>query len=243
MEILELALRTNSFAQHSVQLLIDILPDQAYFESELASLSTYSSHPSLAVLDPFVPSSSSSAQHITTYDSHGLSSYARSTLALHHAVAFDRQTARKSFWAIRHFSALEVFTRDYVSIPNNWSPLFAKKNDQPELFSQLRDLSTKTQQTIMYMLSSASADLSLEWHKSLTTALRGVASGKLYVTSDGVAAVVASIYSSSVVEGGVLNSQVLHTIIRGLLREATAQEADLWLGLAQTIQDKCRVLC
>jgi E3 ubiquitin-protein ligase listerin len=236
--ILDLASHIGGSEEPSASLGAGVLPDQASFDVSLSSIASFRPDPSLAVTDPLVPlgSPSGKPRQVFSYDRHGLSAYARATLALHHAVSRNRHASLQNLWALRHLSALAVFARDFAAIPSLPNPLFAPQ-DLPEAQVRAEEIVEKTHQSILYMLTAVSDELSSSWHQDMIASLREVGSRAL-INGGQLAELVGVLYSKSVQEEGSLFPRILHIVLRGILREASSEEANLWLGLAQTIQDR-----
>lgn len=241
--ILDLASHIGGSVEPSTSLGAGILPDRGYFDTALSRLASFHPHASLSILDPLVSTQTQSGNspHIFPYDRHGLSAYARATLALHHAVSRDRHSGLENLWALQHLSALEVFARDFVAIPSLSNPLF-KAQYIPESPLRVEDILEKTHKSILYMLSAVSIDLSLNWHQALITSLRNVKS-KAPIGVGELPELVVMLYSESILEDASLFPRIFHIVVRGILREASSEEADLWLGLAQMIQDRGDISC
>ncbi|KAF8317156.1 hypothetical protein DL93DRAFT_2055777 [Clavulina sp. PMI_390] len=230
-ELLDLAAHLNFDNQKLHPL--NALPSQELFEAEQETLRKWDPPSAFSILDPLVPSTSSPSKARTTpaCDQQGLSSLARDRVALLELVSADRRLIHEHLWIIPQMLALENFARDFIALPSSPNPLFSREGASKGWHEHLV---AKIQQTLAYAFSSLGADLSTDWHRTVTGALRtsktrvagGLGLGPL-------GDIVASAYWECLDGRAVPSVRTLYGLLRGLLREGSAEDSDLWLTLAQ----------
>jgi hypothetical protein len=94
----------------------------------------------------------------------------------------------------------------------------------------------KTHQSILYMLMAVLDELSFSWVQDMIASLREVRSRAL-INGGQLTELIGVLYSKLVQEENSLFPRILHIVLRGILHEASSEEANLWLELAQLIQD------
>lgn len=219
---------------------LNILPSFEAFTHSLHALSSYKAHPSLAIIDPLVPSDTAVAAPSTLieYDTQGLSSYARGLVALLSILANDRRLIHKHPSAVTHILALEILGADVLALPSQSSPLFRPASGEDDF--DLASAISKAQQTVAYALSSLVRDVSSAWHRDVTALLRKTKTPLVNPSGLGILAdTMASLYWGSS-QSHLLQSRIFFGFLRGLLREASPEEGDMWLTLAQSQLDSGR---
>jgi hypothetical protein len=236
-DLLELASKASDLGDQAWTIL-EILPTVDQFRDEIQSLNTYTPHPSLAIIDPLVPSHALGARPdvypVPKFDVQGHSSFARTRIGLLEAVASDRRLVREYGWIIPQLAALDVFARDFEALPSHPNPFFTSAEGWK---SSLTEIITKIQQTLAYALSSLVSNIPVGWHKNVTTAIKERGSEQFGLGQ--LADVLADAFRGSVSDNSVLSTRILYNVLHALLKEVSADEADLWLTLAQTYLDSC----
>lgn len=223
-----------------------VLPSRADFDAELQVLRSYTPHPALSIIDPIIPISSSRQPSPSqgVFDSSGLTPAARTRIALSRVIASDRRLIKDNVWAVQHLLALESLARDRLAMSNQPNPLFS---DHGGVTGTISNILTSVQQTLAYAMSTLASDLSRQWHADLTAALKKNKSRPEAWTGLGhglLADTVADVFWGCSEEDfgkASLDSRVLHGLLRGLLREVTTEESDMWLVLAQAYLDSCEL--
>lgn len=233
-DLLELAALTRELDRKTLHSL-SALPPRTQYEAELNLLGQLTSSPALSILDPLVPSTSSgssSTRKPLAYDSQGYSAHARIRIALLELVGSDRRLTQENTWIIPQLLILEILTRDFVALPGYLSPFFSLHRAEKTSHEWIMK---RSQQALTYALSSLGADLSLDWHKALTVALRNSKTRRVEDVGLGpLANIVASSFWASLEENAVISTRLFYSLLRGILRESVVEVGDLWLALAQS---------
>lgn len=207
----------------------DIFPSRDEVDAMLDDLCPDPIHPSLAALEPLIPSGSAFGGHtfsMQTYDDRGYSSYARVTSGLLHVFIQDRQVAKANMWALRHFLALAQYASDLLRIPWAQSPVF----NQQALKSDLNNLIAKVQRVTTYLLTSSPDD---GWRSKVIAA---VTDHTFIDDSDTPAKFVAELIGHAASVNNIRESRILCNVLQHVLDKVDKDEADQWILLARRIE-------
>ncbi|KIJ37270.1 hypothetical protein M422DRAFT_33818 [Sphaerobolus stellatus SS14] len=213
---------------------LDILPTPEEFRALLNATSTNPLDPTLAVIEPLVPSAPVDVDRSawnTRFDSTGYSPYARAATGLLHVLTTDRQLARANLWALQYVLTLALFASEAIQVPNAENPVFSKVTRTME--QSLKQITRNVQKVAAFLLSSAgNADA---WHKNIVTALSARGKG-LAVQLDGVGEFIRTVFEWAKEGDSVRDSLVLHTVLQHVLPNTSKEEADGWIELAREIE-------
>jgi E3 ubiquitin-protein ligase listerin len=223
-----IALITDGLPGLTISLLDDILPPRNKIDNMLNDFPSDVIHPSLAVLEPFIPPLSVSKNRVvfTAYDHHGYSSYARIVVALLHAFLVDRKLARENMWGLRHILALQLFANDFAQVPLAPNPVF----DQHTLQSDVGQLISKCQQMATYLLTSSVED---GWHLQVVDS---ILKGNARPGTDALGKFVVELIAHSKSQDSVQEGRILRNVLQHIVNNADKQEADQWILLARKIE-------
>jgi hypothetical protein len=210
---------------------MSLIPSREELDKLLDTLSPDALHPSLAVDDFLVPISPAPHTPPPPYDFAGLSSYARIAAVLVQLLTNDRQLAKAQPWALRHVLALAQLAHDWLQLPGAASPAFAP-GAKP---LQARELATRAQHVLSYVLGGTHEPA---WHAAVVAA----AGGKGGVPADAVGRFVVDEVRHAAQTDAVRDARMLRTMLDYVVREVEVKEADLWMGLARTIEKQGQVL-
>ncbi|KAJ7056206.1 hypothetical protein C8F01DRAFT_377750 [Mycena amicta] len=213
----------------------DIFPSKAELDAILETLSPDAASPSLAVLDPDLPPSTSRKVQTATasFDERGYSAYARIVSALLQAMVDDRPAAKENVWALRHVLSLALYAEDVIAVPTAASAVF----DASSLVLELPALVTKAQQLVTYILTSGTDD---GWR---TSVLSAVTNDKPLVGGSAVALLLVDIVACARQTDASRDCRVLGSVLRHVLQDADKAEADLWLAFARKIEKLAPETC
>ncbi|GJE86513.1 hypothetical protein PsYK624_025930 [Phanerochaete sordida] len=205
-----------------------IFPGQEELNKMLNDLPTYPLHVSVAVLDPLVLPGDwdeESAESSSEFDRFGYSVYARvvHSLLLHYLD--DRDSAKASIWALRHFQALALYAKDAIHVPSATSPVFGTNLGKVAL----EDIVSKAERLTAYLSNHSIDD---GWFSRTVPRLT---SGTID-TSDLTEVLLGRLVGPS--SDNARESRILYSLLRHLLPDVTKTEADLLIGLARTIEKK-----
>jgi E3 ubiquitin-protein ligase listerin len=229
--LLQCASLTFNEARSPLSPLQEVIPGPDILNSALLSHVRAPVDPTLAILDPLVPSGISKHKEYIprNMDGRGFSSYTRETLVLLKLIAEDRQLGTANLWTLRHIIALGMFAADFLAVPSVSNPLFGPTSDK----SELERIVQQVQQVTAYLTSSISNELSDEWHASTTKAILAETPSRAMAES---AQIVIDVVTECRQSEGVQYSRILKTLLQGLLRGASNTSLDSWLALAQEFQ-------
>ncbi|KAI0747035.1 hypothetical protein C8Q80DRAFT_1178930 [Daedaleopsis nitida] len=196
-----------------MDVLSDVFPSRADLDVILDALPSTPLDASLAVLDP-------------TYDSRGLSKYARIVYALLLHVADDRQSAKENVWVLHHCLAFAIYAEEFRHLPAAGSPVFSAAVS----LTTLQSVTDRVQQLSAYLLSSTAEE---HWHVGVTNALigQGAPDGL-----DGVAQLIVELVGRARRSDSVRESRVLHAILRHAMSTATKADAEQWMLVARKLE-------
>jgi hypothetical protein len=208
---------------------LSLVPSQQKLDSILASLPTDALHPSLAVDDFLVSTNAVFEASPPIYDFVDLSSYARITSVLLQALTSDRQLAKAHAWALRHALALAQFAGDWLQLPGRAGPAFGPRAKQ----LLARELATRAQHVLAYVLAGPYEPA---WHAAVVAAAGGKGDAP-----DAVGAFVVAEVQHARETDAVRDARMLRTLLDYVIREVEQAEAELWMGLARTIDKQGRL--
>jgi E3 ubiquitin-protein ligase listerin len=210
----------------------DLLPTSRHLDDLLCNLRLDPAIPSLAIIHPLIPPSSSFAVAEgpdCEADQQGLGVYARGVMALLYSYAENRNLARTNLWAFRHFLALAIYAEELLEIPSLPNPAFSRVAAK----DMLQDVVIKAQQLTTYLLTTAVADEN--WRVDVVTSLLN---GKRSNSGD-LSAFTTDLIQRAQKEDDSLHSRILYTVLRHVLRDSLREEADQWLFLARRLERNC----
>lgn len=187
----------------------------------LQSIPTNPIHQILAIVEPLTPPSSSLTKErifTSSFDSAGLSKYARVVNTYLHIMTNDRQKARENIWILRHFiilansisHALQISDIEGCVVSN-----FASR-------TLLRDIVVRVQKISALLLIPPTEE---GWHANiLKSNLRLLDSLGRFVTS---------VFEASRATDSFRDSLVLYMTLQHILSGATKEDADSWILLAK----------
>ena len=236
-----------------VDFLRDIFPSTTELDLMLDDLSPNAIDSSIAVLDPLIPSDahqtrSKTAKNKRDMDRRGFTTYARIVNALLQVFIEDRQLAKRTLWALRHFLALSVYAQDLrnVSSPsskhdsNNYSPVF---NHDVVTMSALRDIESRVKQVSVYLLGLAiGQDEDGSWRKVILGNLLkdAPASGRIETLKEGMSQVQQFLWDIIVyakAQDKLRDTRVLKIVLASVFLDGMdVGEADLWIQLARKLE-------
>lgn len=243
-----------------VDLLQDIFPSATQLDLMLDDLSPDAIDPSIAVLDPLIPPSTSQS-HLKTSkgkpetDRRGFAIYARIVNTLLQVFIEDRQLAKRALWALRHFLALSVYAQDLRNVP---SPILSSpaisassKHDYSPIFDHdvvtmnaLRDIVSRVKQVSVYLLGSAvGQDDDGSWRTVVLEKLlkdSAPGSGGIKGSKQGMSQVQQLLWDVIVYakdQDKLRDTRVLKIILDSVFSDGMdVKEADLWIQLARKLE-------
>lgn len=200
----------------------------------LGALPAYASHVSSAVVDPLVLPGDwddEVADVVSDLDVFGYSIYARVVLTLLLHYSDDRDTSKRNAWALRHFQALALYAKDVIYVPGATSAVFGKNASKADL----EDIVSKVEQLTAYLLNHSIDD---GWFVRVVPKL---SSGKTSA-NDQVEALFGGLINP-LTGDSVRESRILCSILRHVFSNVSKADADLFIGLAKTVEKKGMSLC
>ncbi|KAF9556293.1 hypothetical protein CPC08DRAFT_820566 [Agrocybe pediades] len=219
----------------TVDLLKDIFPSSSDLDASLEELSSDAIDYSIAIIDPLVPPSSTTAStnesKVTDY--RGFSSYARIVNGLLHAFTEERSLAKSNFWALRHFHALSLYAQDLLNIPSasSISPVF---DDKVSVFA-LRDIVNRSKQISVYLFNSAAGKEDEAWRRPVIDLLLSEKNGKEALNQLQTFLFDAVVHAKK--GDTTRDTRILKIVLDPLFSDGVdATEADLWIQYARKIE-------
>lgn len=212
----------------------DLLPTSTYLDDLLGNLRLDPAIPSLAIIRPLIPPSSSfdaAEGPDCEGDQQGLGVYARGVMALLYSYTENRDLARTNLWALRHFLALAIYAEELLEVPSFPNPAFTRAVAK----DVLQDVLVKAQQLTAYLLTTAGVDDS--WHVDAVTSLLNE---KRNTSLGDLAAFTVDLFHHAQDEDDSLHPRMLYAILQHVLRDSSREEADEWLLLARRLERKCK---
>lgn len=133
-------------------------------------------------------------------------------------------------WALHHALILALFASEVLQVPGAESPVF--RSNPKIAVIELREISRQAQQIAAFLLTTPDE---AAWHKEVTAVLSGRTQSS---RPDSMGEFVRLVFEHSRVHDTVRDSLVLHMVLQHVLRSATKDDADLWIDLARSIEDK-----
>ncbi|KAF8434511.1 hypothetical protein L210DRAFT_3763021 [Boletus edulis BED1] len=201
--------------------LSDILPSHEEFDTMLdsSSLPSSTTSPSLALLDPTLPTSSD-----TPTPSLISRKYARTVSALLAHLTASRTVARSNLWALRHILVLGFYANEYLRVEDSLAMFDVTRDHLVDILEKVKSLTT-------YLLGRVEDGV----HAKVVNML---------MSKDGVAALEDGSLASFVISvtrrakdtDSVRATAVLGIVLQHLFSDATKDDADLWLALARKLE-------
>lgn len=226
--------------------MLDILPSQETLDTLLYSTASSLRTPSsLSILDPLAASAQegrSTATH--TYDTEGLSEYARSAYALLLFLEESRSVARSQPWALPHIVMLALLCEDEMHMSGGAGGLLQSDRfiSSSKQGTQLRLLLDRCIKVSSSMLAALCGSLPETWHISATETLHKAPDAPS--KDDATLQIMASLWRASIAQQAPTTTNHLTRIFSRLLAgvlsftSAGEQEGTKWMRLAQAVESK-----
>lgn len=203
----------------------DILPSHEELDALLESSSLPSStvSPSLALLDPTLPTFSGAPIPPNST----CRKYARAVSALLAYLTASRTVARSNLWALRHILVLAFYAKEYLRVGDTGDSLatFDIARDR------LEDVVEKVKSMATYLLGRVEDGT----HAKVVNAL--MREGSAVPQEEGnVVSFVIAVARRAQEKDRVRDTAVLGIVLQHLFGDATKDDADLWLSLARRLQ-------
>ena len=166
-----------------------------------------------------------------SYDSAGLSSYARILRTILVIVEQDRQLVKLYPWTLPHLITFAEMGMSHSSHPSTNNALFSA-------FLRWDDLRPAIQlatQASAYFLSLSSRALPSGWHKTVTTRIER--KKEVVQATNEEFRILESIIDDALQKSTPLRSIILRVVLEGVLRDGTGEDRDLWAGLSLLLKD------
>ncbi|KAG0655711.1 hypothetical protein C6P46_000745 [Rhodotorula mucilaginosa] len=220
----------------------NVLPSREALDAISCSLSPPFPAPSLAIIDPLIPATESSAapsDSSVDFDRSFLSSYARALVAVLEVSARDHTVLRRqASWILPHLLLLADVARDELSKPSpagSMSSVFA-----PDVPTEILErVSAAADGAVSYLLSTLANAIPEGWHPGAVSHLRS----KETVAPPPEDALLGALDSMWRIArgsdvGALYAQRGVRTVLSAVLRYAEdggAGDAERWLALAQTL--------
>lgn len=209
----------------------DILPSREEFDTMLDSLFLPSSttSPSLALLDPTLPTSSSTPSP----PSPTCGKYARAVSALLAHLTTSRTVARSNLWALRHILVLGFYANEYLrveDIRDGLVTLDVTRDHLEDVVDRVRSLTT-------YLLGRAEDGV----HAKVANLLMSK-DGGVTLDDGSLASFVIAVARRAKEKDRVRDTAVLGIVLQHLFSDATKDDADLWLVFARKLEKTGQLL-
>ncbi|CAE6428146.1 unnamed protein product [Rhizoctonia solani] len=227
-DVLTVAVRSALYLDEKM-ILLEMIPSQYDFDQNLDDLNDNPS-PVLAEYDPLVRLGDREPDSLAlaTYDSYGLSKYARVGTILATTLSEDRHLARDNLWTFRHLLALQQLSLDFISAATWPSEVF-----RVGASSQVHTLLGVLAPLAIYLGNSLLADHSLDWHKQIISRLQNPGSDP--VAPQNAEEVIHQYYSIATRNSPTSRDlRLLRRIMQFVLRDAETDILDLWSDFAQS---------
>ncbi|KAJ8507641.1 hypothetical protein ONZ45_g9999 [Pleurotus djamor] len=200
----------------------DILPSRAELDEQLELLHAEPAHRSLALVDPIV--SDTDSEDAAALADAGLS-YARIITTLLRYLRDKPAVVADNLWTLRHILALSIYASDLRDIPHIPSPVFSGLDSTGGVLARVvRECDDVLQSSL---LGGAG-----DWRRKVIDAVQSGQSSSLA----GLSAFVAESIVLSVKEETQRDARILSRVLTCVLQDVTADEVDLWIGLARKLE-------
>lgn len=219
----------------------DLFPSPSDLDAMLITLATDPIDPSIAVLDPLIPSSANTsprkAEQPLRTDYRGFSAYARIISGLLQLFADERWLAKRNLWALRHFYALSIYARDLLAVPSavSESPVF----DDKVTPGALNHIVEKARQVSVFVLTSAQAQEGENWRQPvLDRFLMNDASRRNNVEDlNQLQTFMFNMISYAKEQDSIRDTRILKMVLDSLLiNSIDTAEADIWIQVARKLE-------
>jgi hypothetical protein len=209
----------------------DILPSREEFDTMLdsSSLPSSTTSPSLALLDPTLPTSSSTP----TPPSPTCRKYARAVSALLAHLTASRTVARSNLWALRHILVLGFYANEYLRVEDIRDGLMTLDVTR----DHLEDVVERVKSLTTYLLGRAEDGVHAKVVNSLASK-----DGALALDDGSLASFVISVASRAREKDRMRDTAVLGILLQHLFSDATKDDADLWLAFARNLEKTGQLL-
>ena len=215
--------------EQDINVLSKVLPSQEELDEILVELPSNPLDVTLSIVNPLIPPQSlwdEDESRQASFDSAGLSEYARLVYALLSAITHERHLAKANYWFLRHAMCLSLYANDTLQLPGVENAIFS------------RDVESSVLQSIISRTHMLSAMLLTEvggrWHETVTKTLATGAGTHL----DVVASHVCGIFLKSASNNSIRDARVLYSTLHRLLSEATTSDTEHWMLLSRRFETK-----
>jgi len=207
----------------------DLLPSREEFDTMLglSSLPSSTSSPSLALLDPTLPTSLGTPTPPTLT----CRKYARAVSALLAHLTASRTVARSSLWALRHILVLGFYANEYLLVQDIRDGLVTSDVTRGHLVDVLERVKSLT----TYLLGRVEDGVHAKVVNLLTSEGGAVDDGSL-------ASFITAVVRHAKEKDRVRDTAVLGIVLQHLFSDATKDDADLWLALARRLEKTGQLL-
>ncbi|KAF8551747.1 hypothetical protein OG21DRAFT_1605114 [Imleria badia] len=205
--------------------LTDILPSREEFDTMLdsSSLPSSTTSPSLALLDPTLPTSSSTP----TPPSPTCRKYTRTVSALLAHLTASRTVARSNLWALRHILVLSFYANECLCVEGMRDGLMTfdiTKDHLEGVVERVKSLTT-------YLLGRVEDGV----HAKAVSLLMS-RDGAVALDDGSQASFAIAVTLRAQEKDRVRDTAVLGMVLQHLFSDATKEDIDLWLALARRLE-------
>ncbi|KAG8925869.1 listerin E3 ubiquitin protein ligase 1 [Tulasnella sp. 418] len=207
-----------------------VVPSQSTLGDQYRLISvSYVDNP-ISLFGPSIPSKPPKG---IEYDSHGFSSYARCIWALLEVLGEDRPMSRNNLWVLPHIILVDTISSDHL---NNYGGLADGVFSNSVSKEHLVLFSEKAQMVSTYLMNAITDDLPSGWHSQMTGIIKKGERGSQ--SSDPTTTIFGDIFVAAMENGIYRDLRILKFVLSKLLRNATAEDSENWVVLAQGLLDK-----
>ncbi|KAG8958385.1 hypothetical protein FRC03_009184 [Tulasnella sp. 419] len=207
-----------------------VVPSQSTLWDQYRLISvSYVDNP-ISLFGPSIPSKPPKG---IEYDSHGFSSYARCIWALLEVLSEDRPMSRNNLWVLPHIILVDTISSDHL---NNHGGLADGVFSNSVSKEHLVLFSEKAQMVSTYLMNAIADDLPAGWHSQMTEIIKKGERGSQ--SSDPTTTIFGDIFVAAMENGSYRDWRILKFVLSKLLRNATAEDSENWVVLAQGLLDK-----
>lgn len=196
---------------------------------ESSSLPSSTTSPSLALLDPTLPTFSGTP----VFPNPTCRKYTRAVYALLAYLTASRNLARSNLWGLRHILVLGFYASEYLRVEDARDGIMTPDVTR----DRLADAVEKVKSLTTYLLGRVEDDI----HGKVVNALMNKGSAAP-LEDGGIASFVTAVARRAKEKDSVRDAAVLGIVLQHLFNGATRDDADSWLSLARRLEKTGQLL-
>lgn len=222
------------------ELVEHLIPTTTELDRLFAAVSHRTTSPALCIIDELSPSTIEEDDNDTADQGPTLQAYVRYTTGLLYLLSSDRQYARSHELYLKHVLTCAEMARDEMAFAGS-VPAFSAVIETAD---DLHILIGRAEVLASYVLTAKANDLPKNWHGDAVANMRKQQGDRVSV-EDTTYVLVRDLLENSRSRDAIYARRALRDLLSRLLRysENASEDAERWLALIQTEQDKSEYGC